>query len=107
MFKLNWKPFRKLSPAEEEELKDMIIQDNPDKYFQFPNFEIVTIKPEELSEKEHRYSLYELVEENREHPYNEFFFSSFLEFVFMGNDEELSRILQIYSLYMLVDLKPK
>ena len=55
-----------------------MVEDNTMGYFQFPKFELVPIKAEELTDVQHTYSLNELLEEIKQYPYNEFYFSSFL-----------------------------
>jgi hypothetical protein len=70
LFKVGWVPYRKIKKEEEDELADLVISENIQKFFQFPTFEIVHVKPENIMNKQYEYSMNSLFDDNAQYPYN-------------------------------------
>ena len=66
LFKIGWAPYKKIRKEEEAELDNLAINDNLQRVFQFPNFEIITLKPENIVNPQYEYSIQEQLEANRQ-----------------------------------------
>lgn len=55
---------------------------------------------ENLMNEKYEYSFIELLEQTKDEPYNSFFYSNFVELVFVGNDSDLFKLLNKVCPYL-------
>lgn len=59
LFKIGWAPYKKIRKEEEAELENLVMEENVQRLFQFPNFEIIPIRPDNIANPQYEYSIQE------------------------------------------------